>query len=188
MPKRAAIYRRHRVIPAGSDPPAPASSTPGVAVRPRLPVHWVKRPKPVTERKLSEDCTPGMDDGRALAGIIARSRAYRNSDQRKWLEDFYNNKRWRRLRAAYFYANPLCEECERNGLLVAARQVHHKITMWEAPDLGYDWDNLEALCISCHNRKREPIAKCEDGEYEIEPFTKCQDTLDEMEPVDDVEC
>jgi len=66
--------------------------------------------------------------------------------------DFYQSTEWRKLRAAYRRAHPLCEECLREGRTEPAVIVDHvkEIVDGGAP---YDWDNLRSLCLACHNRK-----------------------------------
>ena len=56
---------------------------------------------------------------------------------------------WRTARAAYIALHPLCEQCERDGRLVPAREVHHITPL----DKGgtHDPGNLMALCKSCHS-------------------------------------
>ena len=36
-------------------------------------------------------------------------------------------------------------------IIARATQVHHIIHLEDAPELGLDDDNLEAVCIRCHN-------------------------------------
>ena len=68
---------------------------------------------------------------------------------------FYEKPEWRRCQAAYMErANHLCERCLAKGLYEPARIVHHKIHLSEenmTPELMYGFDNLEALCLACHN-------------------------------------
>jgi 5-methylcytosine-specific restriction endonuclease McrA len=60
---------------------------------------------------------------------------------------------WRKLSKAYRQANPLCEDCTKQGRVIFATQVHHKISRRERPALRYAWDNLMALCDSCHSKR-----------------------------------
>ena len=68
--------------------------------------------------------------------------------------DPVSNKRygrtWKRIRAAFLSANPLCELCKRGGRLTPAAQVHHKVKL--ADGGTNDWSNLQALCAECHSR------------------------------------
>lgn len=67
-----------------------------------------------------------------------------------------NSRRWRELRALKLHADPLCEECRRQGRLVPATEVHHIIPVETAssPDgmrsLMFQYANLRSLCHVCH--------------------------------------
>lgn len=65
---------------------------------------------------------------------------------------FYGSKAWRSLRAAVLQERPLCRCCQSAGLVVAATVVDH-IQPIKAGGARFDWDNLQPLCVSCHNRK-----------------------------------
>lgn len=70
----------------------------------------------------------------------------------------YNTNEWRSLRLAKLQDNPLCENCERNGKVTAATQVHHKQfistgdTLLDMQSLGFDYNNLMSLCEDCHHK------------------------------------
>jgi 5-methylcytosine-specific restriction protein A len=78
-------------------------------------------------------------------------------------QEIYQDKRWRRLRAAKLRANPLCERCEARGRVTPTEEVHHKIpfdqgtTAEEIEELAFDWDNLMSVCDPCHNEEHEKI-------------------------------
>jgi 5-methylcytosine-specific restriction enzyme A len=60
-------------------------------------------------------------------------------------------RQWRRLRACYLAAHPICEceeGCGRPATVVDHRRPHHGDHA-----LMYDWANLRALTKSCHDRK-----------------------------------
>ena len=62
--------------------------------------------------------------------------------------------RWQRLRAHKLRANPVCEECERQGRVTPAREVDHIEPFTSRQDpRRLDWDNLQSLCNPCHQRK-----------------------------------
>ena len=65
---------------------------------------------------------------------------------------FYQSAAWRVVRAAFLRAHPLCRECASCGLKVAARVVDHVLPLKDGGE-RFDWINLQALCVSCHNRK-----------------------------------
>lgn len=72
----------------------------------------------------------------------------------KYQRDPASNKRygrsWKRIRDRYIKAHPLCEECERNGRIKAAEEVHHIQPLSKGG--GNETSNLMALCKSCHSR------------------------------------
>ncbi|WP_321331904.1 HNH endonuclease signature motif containing protein [uncultured Bacteroides sp.] len=67
----------------------------------------------------------------------------------------YDSVRWRRLRTLKFANNPLCELCEKKGLVTPAEDIHH-IVSFNVDDsmkrywLAYDYNNLMSLCKPCH--------------------------------------
>lgn len=66
---------------------------------------------------------------------------------------FYKSKAWQQCRDAYFVSKyGLCERCGRPGLI-----VHHKIKLTPCninnPEITLNWDNLQLLCLDCHNRE-----------------------------------
>ncbi|HOK59588.1 MAG TPA: HNH endonuclease signature motif containing protein [Candidatus Dojkabacteria bacterium] len=66
----------------------------------------------------------------------------------------YNTGRWREMRVMYLMKQPICEVCKKEF----AVEVHHKIPISTGVDrseilkLGFDADNLMALCSNCHRR------------------------------------
>lgn len=68
------------------------------------------------------------------------------------LRSMYDRK-WRRRREAKLVKNPLCEECERQGLLTLANEVDHVIPHRGDRELFDDDANLQSLCKPCHSRK-----------------------------------
>lgn len=82
----------------------------------------------------------------------------------KYREDHvnvYNTKTWVNLRKAYLMEHPLCEECLKQGKTTVATQVHHIKHIlegkdkWEQKEIGYDPNNLMALCEKCHRDKHK---------------------------------
>ena len=57
---------------------------------------------------------------------------------------------WRKLRARFLNAHPLCEQCKASGRYTAATEVHHIKPL--ADGGTNDERNLMALCKSCHSR------------------------------------
>lgn len=70
-------------------------------------------------------------------------------------KDFYNSTVWRKTAKLYKQSKlGICERCGRphNKMI-----VHHIIELTPEninnPDINLNWDNLELLCIDCHNRE-----------------------------------
>lgn len=92
---------------------------------------------------------------------------------------FYESQTWRDCQAAYMKkANHLCERCLAKGRHEPARIVHHRIHLTQEnlgdPELMYGFDNLEALCIECHNTEHRRGRKVRrwkfvDGELVTKP-------------------
>lgn len=73
-------------------------------------------------------------------------------------QEFYNSTIWRKCAKDYLkYCNGLCERCKANGIYVPASIVHHRKHLTRKnrndPRMAYGLDNLEALCIACHNQE-----------------------------------
>ena len=77
-----------------------------------------------------------------------------NKQYNKYQRDPESNKRygrsWKRIRDRYIKTHPLCEECQRQGRLNPAEEVHHIIPL--ANGGSNNKENLMSLCKSCHSR------------------------------------
>lgn len=94
-------------------------------------------------------------------GRLAVSEQY-CAEHQKAMDKHYNqyerdpasNKRygraWKRIRDRYIKSHPLCEECEKQGKLTPAEEVHHILPLSKGG--GNEKSNLMALCKSCHSR------------------------------------
>jgi 5-methylcytosine-specific restriction enzyme A len=60
---------------------------------------------------------------------------------------------WRKLRASWLREHPLCEPCQKRGLVVPASHVDHVQSIREAPERRLDPTNLRSCCASCHMSK-----------------------------------
>lgn len=69
-------------------------------------------------------------------------------------KNFYASAPWRKLRAAFLAQGPLCVDCRKQGRITEAKHVHHVLPRKTHPHLALDWDNLEALCVKCHNARK----------------------------------
>ena len=57
---------------------------------------------------------------------------------------------WRRIRARFIAAHPLCEQCKADGRLTPAEEVHHIKPLSQGGT--HDEQNLMSLCKRCHSR------------------------------------
>lgn len=65
---------------------------------------------------------------------------------------FYKTYKWRKTSESYRKAFPLCCQCSDKGRTKKANVVDHITPIKEGGAL-YDWDNLQSLCHSHHNKK-----------------------------------
>lgn len=56
---------------------------------------------------------------------------------------------WRKIRAAFIKANPLCHKCLDAGRLTPAQEVHHIVPLRDGGT--HERSNLMPLCVSCHS-------------------------------------
>jgi 5-methylcytosine-specific restriction enzyme A len=63
--------------------------------------------------------------------------------------------KWQRARLEHLAANPLCVQCEANGLTVVGEVVDHKIPHRGNQDLFWSRTNWQTLCAACHNSKTQ---------------------------------
>ena len=61
---------------------------------------------------------------------------------------------WQKVRWLKLRTNPLCEECEKRGRVVPAKEVHHIQPIKERPDLRLSVENLQSLCVPCHDKTK----------------------------------
>ena len=80
--------------------------------------------------------------------------------------EIYNSREWKELRIQKLRANPLCEQCIKDGEAIgihggyirSATCVHHVVpietarTKDEMKRLAFDVNNLRSLCFACHAR------------------------------------
>ena len=70
-------------------------------------------------------------------------------------DSFYSSKVWRDLRLLKLQMNPICESCKKTGNIKTANVVHHIKTREDFPELSLSIENLESVCVQCHNRKHD---------------------------------
>ena len=91
---------------------------------------------------------------------------YKTKEQKR---AFYKSKDWELLRQeALIRDNYECQECKRQGRVYTdyhdpdkhkRLDVDHIKEIYTHPDLALELDNLETLCIKCHNKKHNRVFK-----------------------------
>lgn len=84
------------------------------------------------------------------------------SECRPEQKKFYSSKEWRTCRQAYITkARGLCERCLKKGIIKPGDHVHHIVELnpenMNNPDIAFNFDNLELLCIDCHNEEHDSL-------------------------------
>lgn len=82
---------------------------------------------------------------------------------KEYAKSLYQSKQWKQTQAAYISSQHyICERCGN-----VARIVHHReyITPSNINDynITLNWDNLEAVCIDCHNIEHMSGNICSEG-------------------------
>lgn len=86
----------------------------------------------------------------SVCGPLRRQSQVAHDERRGTAASRGYGRRWRKVRAMVLGQHPVCAECERQGRVTLATDVHHKIAK---RDGGLDtFDNLEPLCHRCHSR------------------------------------
>lgn len=66
--------------------------------------------------------------------------------------DLYYTDQWRKIRLIKLNLNPICEHCEKRGIVTAAKVIDHIIPIEQGGD-KLSLDNLQSLCRRCDNIK-----------------------------------
>lgn len=92
----------------------------------------------------------------SIAEARAKSRTPQ-TDNDKRCRAFYRSAPWKRTSAAKLASVLYRCEAQLPGCQGTATETHH-IKPIQTPDgwaLRLDWDNLEAVCVRCHNRRHD---------------------------------
>lgn len=102
------------------------------------------------KRPCSHPGCPRLTDGRYCEEHEkAAARHYERYDRSPEARKYYGAS-WRKVRKKFLEEHPLCELCQRQGILTPATLVHHIKVASEGG--SNDEENLMALCPSCHSR------------------------------------
>lgn len=81
--------------------------------------------------------------------------SHRLNERKKERLPLYKTTAWQKLRVLALSLAPICQRCT----VKAATTVHHIKPAREYPELQFDLDNLETMCVSCHNRMSQQEQK-----------------------------
>ena len=98
-----------------------------------------------------------------------RPQSYRKQQR----QSMYSKAEYRKLRDWYYQCHPICEDCQRIGLLTEAKDIHHVLSPYDpniSPAESYrrlmDENNLVSLCRFHHNLRHGNCKKDEIDEFE----------------------
>lgn len=73
---------------------------------------------------------------------------------RLFAKSFYNSKRWQDTQRIYKQSKfGICERCGRPCGTIVHHKIHLDETNINDPNITLAFDNLELLCIDCHNQE-----------------------------------
>ena len=97
-----------------------------------------------------------------------RPQSYRKRQR----QSMYSKAEYRKLRDWYYQCHPICEDCQRIGLLTEAKDIHHVLSPYDqniSPAESYrrlmDENNLVSLCRYHHNLRHGNCKKEEIDEF-----------------------
>lgn len=94
-----------------------------------------------------------------MVGYCDKHQAIQNKLDAERRNNRYSNhgnmygSEWRKIRAVFLKANPLCVECFSKGFITPANVVDHIKPHKGNKNLFWDESNYQALCKPCHDRK-----------------------------------
>lgn len=96
--------------------------------------------------------------------VYVNRKAFDRLDRKKNPETikFYTSRPWIRTSRLYRKMYPLCEECERNNIIMPAQLVHHKKKLqdiWKDKENPLSFKFLESLCNNCHLKELRAYKK-----------------------------
>jgi len=101
------------------------------------------------KRPCSFPSCPELTDGRFCKKHAKQEASrYEKYDRDPAVKKRYG-RTWKRIRDRYITAHPLCEQCEKNGRITPAEEVHHIKPLSQGGT--NDVRNLMSLCTPCHS-------------------------------------
>ena len=104
---------------------------------------------------------------------------------------FYNSTAWKKVSRAYMQSKfYLCERCGRPATICHHRTYLNDVNVRD-PEIALSFDNLEALCLDCHNREHMRALSVSQFDSSgsvigVKPGREERDFLDERAKLDDL--
>lgn len=99
-------------------------------------------------------CTTPNCPGRIQAGVCSVCGPKRRArDTRKGSTARGYDYRWQQFRLTYIAEHPLCVDCEAEGIVGPATDIHHERKLADHPEAKYDERYLKALCVPHHSKR-----------------------------------
>jgi len=93
---------------------------------------------------------PNLTDGTYCEEHKKSERERYDKYERAWDYGKKYGSKWKKIRARYVKAHPLCERCLAEGRITPVEEVHHILPVNRGGT--NDENNLMSLCRSCHNK------------------------------------
>lgn len=100
--------------------------------------------------------------------MTKKNKQPRRNEKHKLYMQLLNSRRWwGDVRIEHLRKHPLCQMCERDGIITSAVDVHHLTPVQSVPinkmeSVCYDPNNLISLCIECHRKIHRQIGSRHD--------------------------
>lgn len=65
----------------------------------------------------------------------------------------YTSNKWRKLSKRHKKEFPCCKRCLDRDVVTPVDISDHIVPVEVAPEKAFDWQNIQSLCLSCHNVK-----------------------------------
>ena len=96
-------------------------------------------------------CSMLTSEGRCESHRKQERRKYDAARREDPTRQFYNSRAWRQASKAHLAEEPLCRQCMKQGMLVAAVITDHIVPIKAGAD-PWDTTNWQSICGSCHSR------------------------------------
>jgi len=88
---------------------------------------------------------------RTLRPLVAKQRQDLRSEEAAAYRKLYKTARWKRIRAAQLYVEPLCQRCGEEGRITVATVCHHTDPKTKASEQTFFAGPFMSLCQPCHD-------------------------------------